>query len=215
MKCAICQIRKPSRYCPAIQGNICGPCCGREREVTLRCPFSCVYLQQARVNARHTVDLKLQPHPEVPLTRDLLDRRLREIALAGRALLSAAREEQGVVDSDVLDVLNSLAITYKTRQSGLIYQSLPEHNVVARRMCLSFEDQMARVLEEYREDDPTFNLTDTGVFEAIVYLHKTAFLENNGRAWCRAFLQVLHERFQMPEEAVESPMTASGLILPG
>src|ERR1700688_496504 len=45
---AICEKRKEKRFCPAVHGRICPQCCGEQREVTLDCPSSCVYLQQAR-----------------------------------------------------------------------------------------------------------------------------------------------------------------------
>lgn len=215
MKCAICRSRKPTRYCPAVNGNICGPCCGREREVTLRCPFSCVYLQQSRQHERRPIDLKAMPHPEIPLTRDLLDRRLREVALAGRALLIASRTQEGLLDSDMREVLAALTMSFKTRQSGLYYEALPEHNMLARRLCQQFEPQLREVAQDFREEEPSFTLTDTGTYEALVYLDKMAFLENNGRPLCRAFLQNLHERFQMEEEAAEAEPSPSGLIFPG
>ena len=48
MSCAICEIRKEKRFCPAVHGRICPQCCGEQREVTLDCPSDCPYLQQAR-----------------------------------------------------------------------------------------------------------------------------------------------------------------------
>src|SRR5208283_2613740 len=48
LTCAICEVRKEKRFCPAIHGRICPQCCGAQREVTLDCPSECVYLQQAR-----------------------------------------------------------------------------------------------------------------------------------------------------------------------
>src|SRR5216683_1362612 len=48
LSCAICDIRKEKRFCPAVHGRICPQCCGEQREVTLDCPSECVYLQQAR-----------------------------------------------------------------------------------------------------------------------------------------------------------------------
>ena len=52
MSCAICEKRKEKRFCPAVHGRICPQCCGEQREVTLDCPSSCVYLQQARQHER-------------------------------------------------------------------------------------------------------------------------------------------------------------------
>src|SRR5271156_6245311 len=48
LSCAICEIRKEKRFCPAVHGRICPQCCGEQREVTLDCPSDCPYLQQAR-----------------------------------------------------------------------------------------------------------------------------------------------------------------------
>ena len=48
MPCAICQIRRPRRFCPGVRGDICSLCCGTEREVTVNCPLDCEYLQEAR-----------------------------------------------------------------------------------------------------------------------------------------------------------------------
>src|ERR1700682_5299675 len=48
MKCKICNTRKPRRYCPGVNGDICSICCGSEREVTVNCPLDCPYLVEAR-----------------------------------------------------------------------------------------------------------------------------------------------------------------------
>src|SRR5438270_311540 len=45
--CKICQKRRARRFCPAVSGDICSICCGTEREVSLTCPLSCEYLQEA------------------------------------------------------------------------------------------------------------------------------------------------------------------------
>ena len=48
MACAICETRRPRRFCPGVRGDICSICCGTEREVTVDCPLDCEYLQEAR-----------------------------------------------------------------------------------------------------------------------------------------------------------------------
>ena len=55
MNCAICETRRPRRYCPGVRGEICAICCGTAREVTVDCPLDCPYLRgspQAREAAR-------------------------------------------------------------------------------------------------------------------------------------------------------------------
>ena len=46
--CRICETRRPKRWCPGVNGEICSPCCGAEREVTVDCPLDCEYLLEAR-----------------------------------------------------------------------------------------------------------------------------------------------------------------------
>ena len=48
MACAICETRRPRRFCPGVRGDICSICCGTEREVTVDCPLDCEFLQEAR-----------------------------------------------------------------------------------------------------------------------------------------------------------------------
>jgi hypothetical protein len=48
VSCAICEVRKEKRFCPAVHGRICAQCCGEEREVTIDCPSDCTYLRQGR-----------------------------------------------------------------------------------------------------------------------------------------------------------------------
>src|ERR1035441_9849481 len=48
MECAICQTRRPRRYCPGVRGDIFSFCCGTERGVTVDCPLDCEFLLEAR-----------------------------------------------------------------------------------------------------------------------------------------------------------------------
>src|ERR1039458_9315295 len=48
MACALCETRRPRRYCPGVRGEICTTCCGTEREMTVDCPPDCEFLLEAR-----------------------------------------------------------------------------------------------------------------------------------------------------------------------
>ena len=61
MSCAICEIRKEKRFCPAVHGRICPQCCGEQREVTLDCPSDCPYLIQAREHEKPRPADQLDP----------------------------------------------------------------------------------------------------------------------------------------------------------
>src|SRR5580693_5104828 len=58
MSCAICQTRRPRRSCPGVHGDICAICCGAQREVTVSCPSTCEYLQEAR---KHEPSAEIDP----------------------------------------------------------------------------------------------------------------------------------------------------------
>ena len=61
MSCAICEVRKEKRFCPAVHGRICPQCCGEQREVTLDCPSDCPYLQQAREHEKPRAADQINP----------------------------------------------------------------------------------------------------------------------------------------------------------
>ena len=64
--CKICESRRAKRFCPAVHGEICSLCCGREREVTLHCPLDCEYLQEARKHER-PVDVNPEEFPNMDI----------------------------------------------------------------------------------------------------------------------------------------------------
>src|SRR5258708_19552919 len=126
MKCKICEVRKPRRWCPGVRGDICSQCCGTEREVTVDCPFECEYLQQAWQREK-----PIQVAPEQIPNRDirLSDKFIREqeelITVLGAILLEATLDVPDAVDSDVREALEALIPTYRTLQTALYSQTTP------------------------------------------------------------------------------------------
>src|SRR6185295_2885304 len=115
MACAICETRRPRRFCPGVRGDICAICCGTEREVTVTCPLDCEYLREAR------------KHDRPPL----LDEHQSLLGFPSAALLRAAMQTPGVADYDVRDALAALARTYRTLQSGVYYETRPDNPLAA------------------------------------------------------------------------------------
>src|SRR5215212_6262711 len=69
MACAICETRRPRRFCPGVRGDICSVCCGTEREVTVDCPFECEYLQQSRHHEKPApLDSPALPNQDIRVT---------------------------------------------------------------------------------------------------------------------------------------------------
>src|ERR1700693_1213547 len=112
LSCAICEIRKEKRFCPAVHGRICPQCCGEQREVTLDCPSECVYLQQARQHERprslETLDRNaLFPHVEID--DQFLYEQEHLILGLSFALAKSVKADRSIRDSDLLTVLTTLA----------------------------------------------------------------------------------------------------------
>src|SRR5215475_13021885 len=126
LSCAICEIRKEKRFCPAVHGRICPQCCGEQREVTLDCPSDCPYLQQAR---EHEKPRPLEALAELDLFRtvDISDQFLYEhehlIVGLTFALAKSARCDRSINDADLIAALSTMARAQETLvNSGLHYE---------------------------------------------------------------------------------------------
>src|SRR5256885_13117852 len=98
MVCKICETRRAKRACPAVGGDICSICCGREREVTLNCPLDCVYLQEARKHERAVpVNPDEFPNQDIRVTDKFLRDNETLLVAMGRAALQAGLETPGAV----------------------------------------------------------------------------------------------------------------------
>jgi len=211
MACAICQTRRPRRFCPGLSGEICSVCCGTEREVTVSCPLDCEYLREAR---KHDKPLSLEgieiPNKDLRITEaELLDRE-ELLAFVATCVLRAAFRMPGVVDHDIREALDALIRTYRTLQSGVYYETRPT-NPLAAGVCAIVQSELA----EYRKEETRSGITrtrDSDVLRILVFLQHLELDRNNGRQRGRAFLDAL--RWYYPAEAGPPKPAASSLILP-
>src|SRR5690242_7712056 len=119
MTCKICNTRRARRFCPAVHGEICSLCCGREREVTLNCPLDCPYLQEARKHDRPIeVNPDEFPNQDIRLDESFLRDHEDLLIAVSSAVLEAALETSGAVDYDVREALAALIRTQRTLESG-------------------------------------------------------------------------------------------------
>ena len=126
-KCPLCRTRKAKRFCPAKQTHICPVCCGQKREVEIDCPADCVYLQSGREYERSR---RFEQGDIRQLTEGLWSRafhgRNAEVLLGLWAAINQYRSQfPSLVDADVREVLEQLARTYRTLESGLYYDHEP------------------------------------------------------------------------------------------
>ena len=219
MSCAICEKRKEKRFCPAIHGRICPQCCGEQREVTLDCPSTCVYLQQAREHEkpRPLQDLEQAAlFPQVEIEQQFLYDHEHLIMGLSYALAKSARADQAITDADLIAALTSMTRKQETLvNSGLHYESpvasLSQQAVVA---------EINELLKGYREVEQKqlgySRLRDSDLLSALVFLLRMGHARTNGRPKSRAFVDFVLSQFQ-PEKhsAIAAPEESAGrLIIP-
>ncbi len=210
MACAICQTRRPRRFCPGVHGDICSTCCGTEREVTVDCPLDCEFLREGRRHEKTTAppDAEL-PNRDIPVSEKVLRDHEPLLTFLSATIYQTAMQVAGVVDRDVAEALDGLIRTYRTLQSGVYYESRPNNPLAA-----AIFDALRKGLDEYRSSEQReLGMTktrDVAVLALLVFLQHFALYQDNGRRRGRAFLQALRE-FHPP--AVDTPASSSSVIL--
>jgi hypothetical protein len=212
MACAICQTRRPRRFCPGVRGDICTLCCGTEREVTVDCPLDCEYLREAHKHERpQRLDAEALPNRDSMASEEVLKENEEFLAFLARAVCQAALANPAIVDFDVREALEASVRTYRTLESGLLYESLPA-NPLAAGVCRA----IAAAIQEFRRAEAerlgVHRTRDATVLGLLVFLQHFEISYHNGRRRGRAFLDALLDFYGAEAEA-EAPASSS-LILP-
>ena len=216
MSCAICEVRKEKRFCPALHGRICPQCCGEQREVTLDCPSDCPYLRQAREHEKPRSRDHIDPEA-LFLKVEVPDQFLyeREHLLMGLtfALAKSVRADRILNDGDLLAALSALTISYQRLvNSGLHYEqaipSAPQQRVAA---------EVESMLQEYREAEQKHmgysTVRDSDVLKALVFLVRLGYGRTSGRPKARAFAEFLVAQFPEKESSVITAQEAGSRII--
>jgi hypothetical protein len=210
MVCAICQTRRPRRNCPGVHGDICTICCGTEREVTVSCPLDCEYLRDARKHERPApLDTEQMPDKDIRVSEDLLESNQELLEFLSLTLARAALDTPGAVDSDVRDALAALIRTYRTLQTGIYYQTLPE-NALAARIFHTVEDAVGEFRQRETERLGMSRTRDADLLGLLVFLERLEMDRNNGRPRGRAFLDLLRG---LQPESLEGASDSSPIVL--
>ena len=126
------------------------------------------------------------------------------IAVTGRHLLDAALETTGTVDLDVREALEALARTYKTLESGLVYETRPT-NPIAAGIQLRFKQKMDDFRLRLQQKTGMATIRDADLLGALVFLQRIEYTRNNGRKRGRAFLGFLASQFPGAPKAELGP----------
>jgi len=216
LRCAICEIRKEKRFCPAVHERICPQCCGEQREVSLDCPSNCPYLVQARAHEKPRPLDQIDP-AGLFLQVEVPDQFMyeKEHLLMGLtyALAKAARADRSLNDQDLIAAISTLATSYERRvNSGLHYEQ-PLTTESRRRVAIEIEN----MVKEYREAEQKHmgysSLRESDVLKALVFLVRLAQGRTSGRPKSRAFVEFLFSQFPEKESAVVTPQEAGSRII--
>jgi hypothetical protein len=220
LSCAICEVRKEKRFCPAVHGRICPQCCGEQREVTLDCPSDCPYLLQAREHEKPRSLTRDQVDPaalflQVEVSDQFMYEKEHLLMGLTYALVKAARADRSLHDQDLIAALAVLSKGYERRvNSGLHYEQ-PLTGDAQRRVATELENMIREYREAEQKHTGHSSLRDSDVLKALVFLVRLAHGRTSGRPKSRALVDFLFAQFPEQEPAVIAPEnTGSRIILP-
>jgi hypothetical protein len=209
--CKICNKRRARRACPGVGGDICPQCCGTERENTVDCPSECEHLQASRLHEQLApVPSAEIPNQDVRVTEDFIRQHEQLITWLTLALATAMEKERAV-DFDAREALAALIRTYRTLESGLIYETKPQNPYAA-----GIQEALGKSIDELRQETTKqtgmHSLRDAEILGALVFLQRLELQHNNARRRGRAFFDFMRGYF--PSQPVAASAADSALIQP-
>jgi len=196
-----------------VGGDICSQCCGTEREVSIDCPLDCEYLLEARKHEKLSeVDPKLIPNKDIRVTDEFMNEHDAFLDFLARTLLTATLNTAGANDNDLREALETMIRTYRTRQTGLIYESRPS-NPVAGMIQQQALEEIGQFQEAEARQTGVHSLRDTDVLGVLVFLQRIAVHWDNKRPRGRSLISFLLERYGQPRPSPVAPQSPS-LIIP-
>ncbi|GEM_PF-126202 len=217
LSCAICEIRKEKRFCPAIHGRICPQCCGEQREVTLDCPLDCTYLKQAREHEKPQPlgDLEQSAlFPGVEISEQFLYEQEHLIVGLSFALAKSVRANRNLRDSDLLGALGSIAKSYETLvNSGLHYEA-PVTNPGQQAVVAGLHTMVKEFREAELKHTGHSRLRDADVLQALVFLLRMGYTRTSRRPKARGFADFVVAQFPEKEPAIAASGAGGTIIVP-
>lgn len=175
--------------------------------MTVDCPFECEYLQEARRRERPPeIDPKNIPNQDIKVTEQFLASQEELLVSCGRTILAAALEVSAI-DYDVREALESLIKTYRTLESGLIYETRPP-NPLAAHIQQRLQDGVAGYRQELTERTGMNTVRDRDVLGVLVFLQRLELHHNNQRKKGKAFLDHLRSFFPAQPETPRQSILA-------
>jgi hypothetical protein len=148
------------------------------------------------------VDGSTFPNADIRVTEEFLRRQEPLLLWLALHVLRGALETPGAVDTDVKDALDALVKTYRTLQSGLVYESRP-----ANPLAAALYERVQASVDEYRQrtqqESGMQTVRDTDVLGVLAFLQRMEIQQNNQRRYGRAFVDFLRAHFPDKPQPVE------------
>jgi hypothetical protein len=158
--------------------------------------------------SRLEIDWSKVPFKETKFNRSFAETHGALLVDIDRAVCVFAAEHRETVDTDVLVALQTLAETYRTQTSGIIYEK-PLDYALQRALY----ESLKAAIEKFRKDDAQragmTTLRDSEVRDGLIFLTQLCAVHANGRPKGRAYLDLI--RSQFPKE--EFQKSASNIVL--
>jgi hypothetical protein len=122
-------------------------------------------------------------------------------------LVDGAMRTAGAVDSDLLTALDALIQTYRTTESGLIYQTRPDDRV-AGAILDAFENSLSSFQKERHEQGLTA-YRPAEILACLVFAQRAALMGVNGRPRGRAFIDAMRLKLNIPIPQMRSTLLVS------
>jgi hypothetical protein len=190
-----------------VRGNICSLCCGNEREQTVDCPLDCEYLIEARLREKPPeIDPAALPNKDIRINDEFLNENEQLFTYLSGSLAEAGFSYPGIVDMDVREALEALIRTYRTRESGLIYDTRPT-NPMAAHVYSQLTQAIDELQRELTQRTGMSTIRDVSILGVLVFLQRLELSTSNGRRKGRAFLDFLRRQLQLknPQPSVLVP----------
>jgi hypothetical protein len=216
LSCAICELRKEKRFCPAVHDRICPQCCGEQREVTLDCPSDCPYLQQAREHEKPRPADQFDPASlflQVEISEQFTYEREHLLMGLSYALAKAAQADHSLNDRDLIAALSAMCTSYeRLANSGLHYEQ-PLTSAAQQAVAKQVEEMLKQFREIEQKQLGHSTLRDSDVLKALAFLVRLAHGRTSGRPKSRAFIDFLLAQFPAQQSAVLTAQDAGSRIV--
>jgi hypothetical protein len=216
LSCSLCETRKEKRFCPAIHGSICPQCCGQQREVTLECPSSCLYLQQARQHERPGNGKEISAESwfaHIEIGQRFLNEHEHLVVGLSFGLAQAARADRNLTDADLISALSGLAKSYETLANSGLHYGAPTPNLQQEAVTA----ELQKMVQEYRATEQKHmgfvRLREQDILHGLVFLVRMAYGRTSGRPKSRGFIDFLLREFRETTPA-PTEIASGNLILP-